>query len=32
MDQVGGGVGRQAENIQHEVVSQTEMFGVKSYV
>ena len=31
MDQVGGGAGRQAENIQHEVVSQTEVFGAQSY-
>ena len=33
MGLVGGGDGGgQAENIQHEVVNQTEMFRVKSYV
>ena len=31
MDQVGGGVGRQAENIQHEVVSFMSSL-LKSYV
>ena len=30
MDQVGGGVGKRAENIQHEVVSQMRCVGSRA--